>query len=202
MTKQPLLMIGAIALLALSAPALARPTTAETTEVRHLTNSSPVPDSSSSLTRYAVGVNMTLRTSGLPPGDATTAWWVVFNHPELCTHGVPGLARCGPGDLQIQGGEAAIGSSVLYATGHIVGGTGVASYASHLSVGQTAGALFGPGLTDPLGAEVHLVVRSHGPVVPQLVYDQTHTFGGGCGNAPPGTGPNTCTDLQFAAHVR
>ena len=40
--------------------------------------------------------------------------------------------------------------------------------------------LFGPGLLDAEKAEVHIVFRDHGPIVPGLGKDQVSTFFGGC----------------------
>lgn len=107
---------------------------------------SAVPGAWSTLVTSDAGASMDLHTSGLPAGDAVTVWWVVFNHPELCRHGALGL-RCGEGDL----GEPSVEASVLFAAGHVIGGSGVGDYGAHLSVGDTAGALFGPGLTNPTG---------------------------------------------------
>jgi hypothetical protein len=66
--------------------------------------------------------------------------------------------------------------------------------------------VFGSGLTDAKKAEVHLVVRDHGPALPGMIEPQVTTFGGGCTpeTEPTGVGPfgpNACTDVQFAAHV-
>ncbi|MFQ6027722.1 MAG: hypothetical protein ACE5Q6_09545, partial [Dehalococcoidia bacterium] len=63
-----------------------------------------------------------------------------------------------------------------------------------------------PGLYDAEKAEVHLVVRDHGPVIPLMEQAQLSTFGGAC-NAetdPTGVGPlgdNSCADVQFAIHI-
>jgi hypothetical protein len=156
------------------------------------------------LTRNASGVSATVHTSELPAGDAVTVWWVVFNHPEYCTHG-SGAVSCGEGDLLLFGGDPRVEGTVVYATGHVIGGSGMGNFGAHLSVGDTSGVLLGvgPGLTNPEGAEIHLVVRSHGPAIPGLVNEQISSFGAGCNDAPPGTGTpgsNTCVDLQFAVH--
>lgn len=175
-----------------------------TTNVYMLSDGSAVPGAWSKLTRNDSGVSATIHTSKLPAGHAVTVWWVVFNHPEHCTHG-SGTALCGAGDLLLLGGDPQVEGTVLYAAGHVIGGSGVGNYGAHLSVGDTSGVLLGvgPGLTNPQGAEIHLVVRSHGPAIPELVEEQISTFGAGCNNVPPGTGtpgPNTCVDLQFAVH--
>jgi hypothetical protein len=80
---------------------------------------------------------------------------------------------------------------VLYATGHVIGGSGTASYGAHLAVGDTSGALFGPGLTNPLGAEIHLVVHDHGPADPAIVAAEIRSFG---------VCNLVCTDVQFSVH--
>lgn len=35
-------------------------------------------------------------------------------------------------------------------------------------------------------AGIHLIVRDHSPIIPELLHEQLSTFGGGCNNAPPG----------------
>ena len=57
------------------------------------------------------------------------------------------------------------------------------------------------GLTDPQGAEVHLVVRSHGERITGMVNDQINTFAGGCtaeSSFGAAESPNECEDQQFA----
>ena len=68
-------------------------------------------------------IGFTLHTSGLPAGDAVTIWWVVFNHPEACSHGALGL-RCGERDFA----EPAVDASVLYAAGQVIGGGGTGNF--------------------------------------------------------------------------
>lgn len=57
--------------------------------------------------------------------------------------------------------------------------------------------MFGRGLTNPTQAEIHAVVRTHGPVIPGMVDEQIHTFNGGCDPGQPNEGQ--CQDLQFTA---
>jgi len=175
-----------------------------TSDVQMLSDASIVSPDGSHLTRFDNGVFVRLNTTGLTPKEVDTLWWVVFNNPENCSHGTGGF-RCGEGDLPPFGGDPSVQASVMYADGRIIGSSGNAHYASYLRTGDTAGALFGPGLLNPMTADVHLVVRSHGQLIPTLVGEQLHTFGGGCNNPdiPPGTGTpghNTCIDLQFAVH--
>lgn len=162
----------------------------------------PVEGAHATLVTNDSGAAMSLHTSGLTPGHAVTVWWVIFNFPEHCTHGIPGLSHCGEEDLHIFGGDPSIQTTVAYAAGHVIGGSGRGNYGGSLTVGDTSGVTFGgPGLLAPRDAEIHLVVRTHGPAIPGLVHEQIRTFGAGCIGAPPGTGTPgdyPCEDLQFA----
>lgn len=163
----------------------------------------------SRLVRTDRGVSFRLSTSGLEPGTVHTLWMVVFNEPESCT--APG---CGGDDLF----NADAKPDLVYAAGHVIGGSGRATFAGHQNEGAADGSIMsewldraGHGLLDARGAEIHFVVHSHGPVIPELVSEMLHTFNAGCGpdfieGLPPvpeslGThGPNTCEDVQFAVH--
>jgi len=146
----------------------------------------PIPGSSSTLVRNTGGISYTLKTSQLDPGGTYTNWYVVFNNPSLCT------GPCGEDDDVFPGAPA--GVSVIFADGHVIGHTGAASFAGRLNVGDTKGALFGPGLSDPYGAEIHIVVRHHGQPVPGMINEQISMFNGGCS-------VNVCSDQQEALHV-
>jgi hypothetical protein len=139
---------------------------------------------SSKIVRNKNGVTVTLNTSGLEPGSAVTIWWVVFNNPNECVDG------CDETDL----GNPNVAGDVIYAAGHVVGNNGTAHFAAHLNEGDSGGSLFpqpSPGLIDAQTAEIHLVVRSHGPAIPGMIPEQIHTFNGGCP-------PNVCENVQFA----
>jgi hypothetical protein len=162
-------------------------------------SSTAVAGSWSALVRNDNGVAMTLHTSGLAPGSATTVWWVVFNNPELCTH--PDFAlglRCGEGDLPPFGGSPAVQASVLWATGHVIGGSGIGGFGAYLGEDDTSGALFGPGLLDSRKADVHLIVRTHGQAIPGLVKEQISSFNGGCLPGEPNVGQ--CINVQASPH--
>ncbi|MBE0611435.1 MAG: hypothetical protein IH609_18785 [Dehalococcoidia bacterium] len=177
-------------------------------DVYWFSDGSMVDGASAQLVRGPNGVSMRVTTTGLEAGSAYTVWWVVFNHPEFCENGSEGLTTCGEGDLFIEDVEA----SVLYAAGNVVGASGQASFADGLKVGDLSGcqepfAGFGicrDGLTDPLGAEIHLVIRSHDEVVPPMMPAMIHTFIGACdfeSSLGANDGPNVCEDQQFAAFV-
>lgn len=152
-------------------------------EVRRFSDDSVVVGARSTLVRNDAGVRMTIHTSDLESGAAYTVWWVVFNNPGACDGG------CDADDF----GNPAVGASVVFATGHVLPPTGVGNFADHLKVGDTRGALFGAGLQAPRGAEIHLVIRSHGAPIPGLVHEQISSVEGGCH-------VNVCEDTQFAAH--
>jgi len=144
-----------------------------------------VDDASSKLVRTKKTITMTIHTNSLLPGGAYTNWWVLFNRPSACA-----ANPCSLGDL----GTPAVGASVVFATGHVVGGNGVGNFAAYITEGDTSGALFGPGLLDARGAEVHWIVRSHGPAIPALIHEQISTVGGACSI-------NFCDDEQFSIHL-
>jgi len=94
----------------------------------------------------------------------------------------------------IIGGHPGVESSVLWATGHVVGDDGQAGFAGQLQVGNPPGqVMFGSGLLEAQGAEVHLILRTHGLPIPGWVDEQISTFEGGCE-------VNVCANQQFAIH--
>jgi hypothetical protein len=143
----------------------------------------------SSLVRTRHGVSMTLNTNMLDPGTYTN-WFVIFNDPGACA-----TFPCTGADVDPSNANG-VGSSVLFATGNVVGASGNGGFAAHLSEGDTTGALFGPGLLDSRAAEVHLIVRYHGPVIPALMPAQINSVDGGCGPML-----FDCDDVQAAVHL-
>jgi hypothetical protein len=144
---------------------------------------------SSQLLRTDEGVTATFQTHSLEPGAVHTLWWVVFNVPENCEAGTV-LSRCGLGDLM---NDSAV-PSLLWGAGQVVGEGGVGNLAAHLRVSNPPGEVrLGPGLLDPLGATIHIVVRTHGPAIPGSILEQMRTFVGGCD-------VNDCANVQFAVH--
>ena len=149
-----------------------------------------IAGASSTLVRNDGGVTMTIHTSGLVPGNAYTVWWIVFNNPAACEGG------CGLDDLT----RPDVRASLVYATGHVVG-SDTANFGAWLGVGDTAHVLASPpspagpyGLEDARKAEIHLVIRTHGPADPAYLPAQISSFNGGCP-------PNTCTNVQASMHL-
>lgn len=144
------------------------------------------------LLRSKNAVEARLSTMGLDAGTAYTVWWVIFNKPSKCS-----ASECGEDDIVI--GEMlnrhAIDQaeiSVIYANGFVTGTDGVANVTAHLNAGKVPAGWdvdFGwkddkkSGLKKENGnkAELHLVVRSHGPAMAGNVGFQTSNFDGSCG---------------------
>jgi hypothetical protein len=132
---------------------------------------------SSKPVRTGNGISWTIKTDSLTPGDVVTIWYVIFNHPGACANSdADGGARCAGGDLSNRDVDA----SVMWAAGTIVGGAGTAGWGGHLNVGELNSPHpvigNGQGLDHPRGAEVHLVVETHGPARPGYIPDQLHGF--------------------------
>lgn len=201
------LVIGGVVLALGAAPTLARNQT--TTSDLYYFDPFPVygeqvEGGSARLSTNQEGARLQLQTVNLTPGDAVTIWWVIFNNPEACA-GYPDEA-CTLDD--IMGNTAGVGGEIGYATGHVIGGDGRGNFAAHLPVGPVPNAWFGNGFDNPTGAEIHVVVHTHGPAIPGLVDEMISTFRAGCqddwfinenhpahGDGTPG--PNECVDLQF-----
>jgi len=177
--------------------------------VHWLGDLSIVDGSSARLTRTNNGASFSLRTTGLEKGDAVTVWWVIWNNPGDCVVANPTLgANCGIPDLFVDFPvdlTPRSDVSVMYGAGNIIGGSGNGGFAGHLRVGETTAThpFFpdSPGLLDPRGAEIHFIVRSHGPAIPGMIPEMLSTFEGGCTpetSAGAGSGPNTCSEPQAA----
>jgi hypothetical protein len=187
--KLRLFLLALVAAIVAAAPAQGAPATRQVSDVALFMTPTLVPGARATLVRNDNGVAMTLHTTGLTPGHAITVWWVIFNKPQFCTHGMFG-ARCGLGDLLAFGGDPRVESALMYAAGHVIGGAGVGDYGAYLSEGQlTRDVVFGPGIIDSRTADVHLVVHDHGPAQPGIVNDEIHSFG----ICNP-----TCIDVQAA----
>lgn len=215
-----LLLAVLTALAAMAAPVAGASADRTTSPVFTIPPPAPEVVGKSTLVRTDNGLSARLETSGLRPGDVVTLWWIVANSPEECEKGLPGLSQCGPMDHLAGRGDMA----VHHATGNIVGEAGTTNFGAHLRVGDQSSALFNnePGLTNPRGSEVILVVKTHGQNVPGLTSEMLRTFTGGCqlsekvedeleklaarGVTPRPEvfgeeGPNTdCAEVQFSVH--
>lgn len=171
--------------------------------VHWLSDLSTVDGATAQLTRTESGIGFSLRTTGLEKGHVVTLWWVIFNNPEQCENAVPAIGSdCDLPDLF----EPAVQASVMWAAGNLIGQSGRTTFGGHLSEGEVSTfhpAFVGsPGLLDAMGAEIHLVVHTHGPAIPGMMQEMLTTFEAGCTPGSSlgfGNGPNECADLQAAA---
>jgi hypothetical protein len=103
---------------------------------------------------------------------------------------------------------------VTYGTGRLAGSDGSSRFHGKIAAGPLPqGWLPDHGLDDPLGAEIHLVLNDHGPMLPEFMPEQITTYRAACieESIPPifpdtaradGTaGPNTCQLRQFVAFL-
>lgn len=178
------------------------------------------PVGTSTLFRNRRSLSFRFRTTDLQPGHAYTLWMVIFNEPENCQSPTP-ESRCSDPDTENEAAKP----DIIYAAGRVVGASGEATFAGHRSVGDDSGSISAPvglpayGLMNPLGAEIHLVVHHHGPMLAAYMPDMIQTVAGGCQDAgipAPGVpspfndyqgpefgrrGPNTCQTIQVAFHT-
>lgn len=170
-----------------------------TAEVLTFAHETAVRGAWSQLIRTDNGVAMSLRTFDLDPGGAYTVWWVIFNTPQGCSPADDGMPVCGEDDIFDARGRVSPNPdatiSVTWAASNVISDDGFGNFSGWLQKGQAMGeVLFGPGLVDPRGAEVHLVVRSHGraSTYRNALYTQLNSSESRC---------RACVDQQFSIHM-
>jgi hypothetical protein len=152
------------------------------------------------LTRHNTFIEATVSATGLAASGAYSWWWVVFNYPQFCVGGC-GLDDLPVGATPISVGDPRVHASLLWGGGFVSNGTGAAEVSALLERNKAPGEIkFGPGLKRPRAAEIHIVLRSHGPAIAGEVADQIGRFDGGC--TPEEIAAMMCpnTNVQFAAH--
>lgn len=148
------------------------------------------------------GILVMMTTKQLDKMHADTLWVVTINRPDLCL-----TAPCSSEDILKR--TDIVDANVVYGGGRVIRGD-TTSFMSYLPVGKVEGGWFDNDFVNPRGAEVHLVVNDHGPLIPALAREMTSTYRAGCTDAsipvafPPtayadGTpGPNQCRLVQLA----
>lgn len=135
----------------------------------------------SRLLRTDDGVSINVVASKLRSGHTYTVWWIVFNNPAACVDG------CDGEDL----GSDDVNGTVIWATGNVTAQSGIGTgrdtagqFTAHLNEGEkpfpTDGGFGLPGdddgLLDAQTAEIHIIVRSHGPAIKGEVNEQITSF--------------------------
>ncbi len=165
----------------------------------------PQQRGTSDLVRTVDGISMNIDTTDLP-GGAYTMWWVIFNDPSKCSDG-----ECGENDVLPPPGTPGAKVSPGWVPGGIVGPDRVGHFSAHLGIGLDGApgqVLFGDGLTNPMGAEVHVILRYHGPVIwndADALLKQLDSYQGNCtpeSSLGIGTDPDAfgCWEPQATIH--
>jgi len=167
----------------------------------------------STLIRVNRGVFVRYRSNKLIPGHAYTLWWVIWNKPGEC------LTPNGCGDPEdVDFLNPATEVDVLFAgSGRVIGNNGKGTFYGRLragndseSVNDLMGIPAAGGIQkgNTFGAEVHLVLRSHGPAIPGMVQEQISGYTGGCtdpfaflpfSEIPDEVGE--CGDIEWSLHA-
>lgn len=174
-----------------------------------------VEGSEAAIWRDEDGVSFRIDTTGLVEGHGYTVWLISHDNPDACVtgDGEPG-SRCTTMDML---NPATFSSLIWGRSGKFVEGDGTTTFTGRRSrpdgpcVTEPAvvfdgceGVLFGHGLHNPLGAEIHFVLRDHGPPQEGLEEEQTSTINGGCDPATheglPVFGPGWGTPGDYACH--
>ncbi|MDN5214638.1 hypothetical protein QQ020_21340 [Fulvivirgaceae bacterium BMA12] len=155
----------------------------------------------SRIIRKERGVMGEFRSPALNPSEVYTLWMIIFENPELCSDG-----QCGSDDIVDSDGklmvnpDGSIGTpgvnvSSIWADGTISDPIGRVIFRIRVEKNQAPGeVLYGPGLTDPIGSEIHFVARTHGERLRDRINEQISTFAGGCD-------VNECQNQQYAIHL-
>lgn len=168
--------------------------------------SGPVAGARANLVRNPNGISYRLTTNSLTPGNAFTLWLVIINNPAACT-----ATPCAAPDFLLNDAPDA---QVRFAAGHVAGGSGNGTFAGSVKEGPLSGWLADGSLQNSLGAEVHLVINDHGPMIPEFMPGMIHTYRGGCADSSPfpavfppsaladgEVGPNICRLYQAAVFL-
>jgi hypothetical protein len=203
-------LLGVLSILMLALPAMtlsasAAPVQRTTTTVMTHPSQGPVTEiegASAMLWATDAGIFALMQTRQLEIGHPHTLWIVMINRPELCE-----ATPCTPNDVLMR--TDIVEANVVYGAGRVIRGDST-PFMTFLPTGDVDGGWFDNALTNPKGAEIHLVLQDHGPMIPGLTLEMTRTLRAGCTDAsipaayPPvafadGTpGPNTCRLVQAA----
>ena len=132
-----------------------------------------IEDSSAMLVSDENGIFGHIVTGDLEDGHVYTLWVVIINNPEAC-EASPCTAP------EILGQSDALQSEVTWGDGIIASDEGRAEFTTYVPAGDVQEPWFGNGLTNPTGAEVHLIINDHGELIPEMAANMLNTYRGGC----------------------
>jgi len=177
-TKKLLTSLAAASMvLALALPATSMagpPQRFQAADFHDFPGSTVAQPSAGTLLRTRQSISAKLMLSGLDAGAAYTVWWVIWNKPQFCA-GNP----CGLGDLGVRG------NAVIYAAGFVTGEDGTANISADLLAGKLPSGIDAP-LPGQLwhgrgfGVEAHMLVQSHGSIIPGELSQQISIDGASC----------------------
>lgn len=203
-------LIGLIGILLVALPAMtasaagppAQHTTATVTTHPSQGEVEEINGAAAKLRANDAGITATLRTHQLELGHPHTMWVVIINRPDLCE-----TIPCTGADILER--TDVVEANIVYGGGRVVH-SHTEPFMAHVPVGEVEGGWFDTEFTNPRGAEVHLVLMDHGPLIPDLAREMTSTLRAGCTDesvpaaypevafADGTPGPNTCRLVQVA----
>lgn len=171
----------------------------------------PISGGSARLMRNASSISVDFNATNLPAGHVVTLWAYTFNDPTACD-----ADGCDEDDVFVNGmtpplwsnadgtvGRAGTDFTLLGLGGHVIGSSGTQTFSGSIAKNTAPQVVFGNGLNNPLGAEIHFALRDHGPASadPVTLNAQLTSGIGGCRNFG-GTGTYLCRDFQIALFGR
>ena len=153
------------------------------------------------LRRWRRAIEYSFDTTGLDIATPHTMWVVAFNYPQYC-HTTP----CSVADFPfVPGHDPRAQATFVNAGGGLsnLDGGGKFTGTVHAARNGVNGSevVLGPGLLNPLGADIRLVIRSHGqPAGFEELLAALKKYRGGC-NAQNLVQPTPCRDYQISIHL-
>lgn len=156
------------------APTIAWSSTFQASDIILFSNGDPIAGGAT-MTRDDDSVHVRAALSHIKKKSVYSVWWIIFNNPAGCADGGPGV--CGESDVY-PGGPA--DAAVINAAGFITGKDRTGYFVADLEVGVPPASTVAPfgQLNDSMGAEIHMVIQSHGRPVPgSVAFEMTHPTG-------------------------
>lgn len=135
------------------------------------------------LLRDEDSIELRVMMDGLDSNSVYTLWWIIFNNPEECIDGTA-PALCGAGDLNPDRDGMdmnPVDRGVRNAAAFISSPSGTGNTTGELEVGPAPAGAAGFGqLNDAAGAEIHIIIQTHGRPMVGSVAQQMYIPGAAC----------------------